>query len=96
MVSLQLVDAATHKWAQIDKPVGPEGAPFWAWDPGRKVYEETIELPIDPATPPGRYDLLMVVYDAATGQALPFEGADGQSSPFVVIDQISVESPAAE
>ncbi|HEX6290433.1 MAG TPA: hypothetical protein VFZ66_14685 [Herpetosiphonaceae bacterium] len=90
-MSLQLVDAATHKWGQFDKPVGPEGAPFWAWKPGPKIYEDIVALPIDRATPPGTYSLLLAVYDPATGQ--PWQLTDEAGQPIAlpyVVEQVTV------
>jgi hypothetical protein len=93
-VSLQLIDRANKKWGQVDKPIGPEGAPFWAWQAGPKVYEELIEVPIDPTTPPGDYQLLFVLYDPATGQPWQLTQDDGQSGPAArVIEQVTVGSP---
>ncbi|HYF62534.1 MAG TPA: hypothetical protein VD886_06945, partial [Herpetosiphonaceae bacterium] len=93
-LSLQLIDGDNRKWGQVDKPIGPEGAPFWAWQAGPKVYEELIEVPVDPATPPGDYQLLFVLYDPATGQPWELTQDDGQVAPAArVIERVSVGEP---
>jgi hypothetical protein len=73
MVSLQLVGADNHKWAQWDGPVGGAWRPLPGWQPGDQVRQD-VPLALDPATPPGRYRLQMVVYDPSGGQPLRFGG----------------------
>ena len=73
MVSLQVVDADNHKWAQWDGPVGGAWRPLTGWGPAEQVRQD-VPLALDPATPPGRYRLQMVVYDPSDGRPLPFGG----------------------
>ncbi|HEY1013167.1 MAG TPA: hypothetical protein VGE07_10720, partial [Herpetosiphonaceae bacterium] len=94
-LSIQLVDAENRKWGQVDKPVGPEGAPFWAWDAGAKIYEEAIAVPIDPATPPGAYQLVFVIYDPATGERWPFVRPDGAPAGDALYpERVEIAAPA--
>ncbi len=73
MVSLQLLGADEHKWAQWDGPVGGDWRPIQSWGAGERVRQD-VPLALDPATPPGSYRLLLVVYDPATGQPQPIAG----------------------
>jgi hypothetical protein len=73
MVSLQLLGADDHKWAQWDGPAGGDWLPIQNWSTGERVRQD-VPLTIDPATPPGSYRLLLVVYDPATGQPRPLGG----------------------
>jgi hypothetical protein len=73
MVSLQLLGVDDHKWAQWDGPLGGDWRPIQSWQAGERMRQD-VPLTIDPATPPGSYRLLLVVYDPANGQAQPFGG----------------------
>jgi hypothetical protein len=73
MVSLQLLGADDHKWAQWDGPAGGDWRPSQRWSAGERVRQD-VPLTLDPATPPGTYRLLLVVYDPATGQPRPLGG----------------------
>jgi hypothetical protein len=73
MVSLQLLGADEHKWAQWDGPVGGDWRPIQSWGAGERVRQD-VPLALDPATPPGSYRLLLVVYDPASGQPQPIAG----------------------
>ncbi|HEY1015565.1 MAG TPA: hypothetical protein VGE07_22845, partial [Herpetosiphonaceae bacterium] len=44
--------------------------PFWLWQPGDLV-RDAYPLTLPDAIPPGSYELVVGVYDPATGQALP-------------------------
>ena len=50
--------------------------PTLSWVPGEEIADH-YRLTLDPATPPGRYHLLVGLYDRATGQRLPVRGEDG-------------------
>lgn len=90
MISLQLIDASVHKWGQIDKLVGPRDAPPQDWRPG-EIYVDSFAVPVDPSTPPGSYDLLVTIYDPATGQPWPLSSVDGQPiGGSVVVERIEV------
>ncbi|MFL5801999.1 MAG: hypothetical protein ACJ8CR_09695 [Roseiflexaceae bacterium] len=73
MVSLQMLGADDHKWAQWDGPAGGDWRPIQSWSAGERVRQD-VPLTLDPATPPGNYRLLLVVYDPATGQPRPLGG----------------------
>jgi hypothetical protein len=73
MVSLQVLGADNHKYAQWDGPLGGDWRPSQSWSAGERVRQD-VPLTLDPATPPGAYRLLLVVYDPATGQPRTFGG----------------------
>ncbi|HEU5099443.1 MAG TPA: hypothetical protein VFU22_10520 [Roseiflexaceae bacterium] len=73
MVSLQVLGADNHKWAQWDGALGGDWRPNQAWQAGERVRQD-VPLRIDPATPPGSYQLVLVVYDPASGQPQTFGG----------------------
>lgn len=93
-VSLQLLGADQHKWGQFDKLVGPGGAPFWSWQPGHKIYEDTLAVAIDPHTPPGTYQLCLIVYDQASGKRWSLTSDDGQPlGDMIVVENVTVTGP---
>lgn len=73
MVSLQMLGGDNHKWAQWDGTLGGDWRPVQSWQPGEHVRQD-VPLQIDPATPPGTYRLVLVVYDPASGQPQTFSG----------------------
>jgi len=73
MVSLQLLGADNHKWAQWDGALGGDWRPVQTWQPGERVRQD-VPLQIDLATPPGAYRLALVVYDPASGRPETFGG----------------------
>jgi hypothetical protein len=73
MVSLQVLGADNHKWAQWDGALGGDWRPVQAWQSGEGVRQD-VPLQLDPATPPGAYRLVLVVYDPASGQPETFGG----------------------
>ncbi len=93
-VSLRLVDASGHVWAQDDDRLMEESsrsAPLTGqeireqaatsqWAPGQVVLQQH-ELPIPEAAPPGDYYLIARLYDPATGIALPPGQGEGARLP---------------
>jgi hypothetical protein len=73
MVSLQLLGADDHKWSQWDGPLGGDWRPIQGWHAGERTRQD-VPLTLDPATPPGTYRLLLIVYNPADGQPQPFGG----------------------
>lgn len=63
-------------WAQHDGPPADGRRPTSGWQPGELVADMHVLLIPDDA-PPGRYQLVVGLYNAATGQRLPAQnGAD--------------------
>ena len=64
-----------HLWGQSDGTPVCGREPTTGWQPGRVVVDSR-SLPVDPATPPGEYPLLVGLYDPMTGERLPAIGCD--------------------
>jgi len=64
-----------HIWGQSDGTPECGRSPTTEWQPGRVVID-SHSLPVDPATPPGEYPLLVGLYDPMTGERLPVVGRD--------------------
>jgi hypothetical protein len=84
MVSVQLLGGDDHKYAQWDGPIGGDWRPIQSWAVGERVRQD-VPLALDPATPPGSYRLLLVVYDPATGQPRLFGGQSALGLGEVVV-----------
>jgi hypothetical protein len=73
MISVQVLGADNHKWAQWDGTLGGDWRPAPGWQAGEGVRQD-VPLQLDPATPPGIYRLALVVYDPASGRPETFGG----------------------
>lgn len=62
-------------WGQSDGTPDCGRQPTTGWQPGQVVID-SHSLPVDPATPPGEYPLLVGLYDPMTGERLPVVGRD--------------------
>lgn len=68
-IYISLVDEAGHSWGKTDRIIL---AGLWRtnrWHPGFYLRDD-YKLPIDPATPPGRYHFEVGLYDFETGRSL--------------------------
>jgi hypothetical protein len=63
-------------WGQWDGPLG-QWYPATVWRPGQFVRDD-IPLQVADDAPPGRYRLIVAVYDPASGARLPVRSAQGQ------------------
>jgi hypothetical protein len=72
-VFVHLLDSAGQTLARVDiPPGGGAGQPTSAWQPGQQI---AVPLPLAlPDMPPGDYRVTLGLYDAQTGQRLPFAG----------------------
>ncbi|MEE8392249.1 MAG: glycosyltransferase family 39 protein [Anaerolineae bacterium] len=79
-VFVHLIDPATGAAVVQDDAVPRHWTyPTTNWQSG-EVVEDTITLPLDDV-PPGRYHLVIGLYDPATGERLPAYSADGARYP---------------
>ena len=97
--SLRLVDANGTIWAQPpdEQPLGPAFTSS-QWPAGH-WQRQAAALPISPGTPPGRYQVELVPYDAASGQTWPLKFAPGglAASPNgISLGQVTVVRPQPE
>jgi len=67
---VHLRDATNHNAAQQDGPPGQGRYPTSLWDKGN-IVPQSVTLSLDNVTP-GRYQLVIGLYDAVTGNRLPF------------------------
>lgn len=86
LVTAQVLDESDRKWAQWDGVLGGDAAPSTSWAAG-DVVRQDIPLTLDPATPAGRYRLLIGVYNPADGTKLPIGARDD------LIEEITVPEP---
>jgi hypothetical protein len=55
--------------AQMDRPPADGAYPTSLWDPG-EVIRDTVQVPISEQVPTGAYEIIVGLYDPATGQRL--------------------------
>jgi hypothetical protein len=70
--SLRLVDADGHRWGQRDTQPVDGFFPTTLWHAGQGVTERHDLRPL-PGTPPGKYQLELVVYSLSSGQELQLQ-----------------------
>jgi hypothetical protein len=75
-VFVQAIDEAGRKAGQVDRPPCDGGCPTTTWRPGDLVGER-YDLPLNADAAPGRYALIVGMYDLVTGERLPWLDADG-------------------
>jgi hypothetical protein len=66
--------------AQLDRPPANGAYPTSLWDPG-EVIRDTIQVPISPQVAAGEYQVVVGLYDAATGRRASVSDLDGQWLP---------------
>lgn len=71
-VQLRLVDSEGHVWSQGEQCPFNTLYPMWQWQPGLLLHDER-ELPIHFGTPPGTYQLELVLIGRPTEQGCPGE-----------------------
>ncbi len=72
-VFVHLADASGKPWAQHDSPPRDGALPTILWAPGQ-IVRDSVRLALPPGLQPGRYELLVGLYDSATLQRLPVSG----------------------
>ena len=66
--------------AQMDRPPAEGAYPTSLWDPG-EVIRDVVRIPIPAQVPPGDYEIVVGLYEFATGVRLPAADAAGSRSP---------------
>lgn len=74
-IAVQLINPVYHVYAAKDNRPVDDRFPTTQWPVGVPVADE-YRLVLRPGTPPGEYQLSVVVYDEATGQRLAVTGSD--------------------
>jgi 4-amino-4-deoxy-L-arabinose transferase-like glycosyltransferase len=81
-------------WGQHDGNPVCGSMPTTDWEPGQTVIDGRL-LPIDPATPPGEYPVVVGMYDYQTGERLPVSGRDANAwGNGIQVGTVQVLSPA--
>jgi len=89
-VFVHLVDAATGDIVGQDDAVPRRWAYPTAWWERGEVVEDTIPLSLN-GVPPGRYHLVLGLYDQGTRERLPAYSADGERYPDDVVPLTTVQ-----
>jgi len=101
---LRLVDDRGHLWGQGEQCPFNGLYPMWQWQPGLRLPDEH-ELYIEPGTPPGTYQMELVLVSRPTedgclgppGEIMPPSAAPPQANrgDRMLLGMVSVERPAA-
>jgi len=75
-------------WGQWDGPLG-QWYPATAWQTGQYIRDD-IPLYVAADAPPGRYRLIVAVYDPATGARLEVNLPEGRAGDFLDLGEIEV------
>lgn len=91
-VSVQLIDERGKLIAQHDAMPANNTLPTTRWRPGEAI-ADPVQLALPGALAPGRYQLIVVVYDSQTLARLPVRGA-GQAGDYATIGPVVVDRSA--
>lgn len=75
-ISLRITDEEGIPWGQLDRRPASYFYPTFRWRPGELIPGET-ELPLPPASPPGKYKLFLTLYEPQTLQGVEILDAAG-------------------
>lgn len=85
---VHLQDEWRYRWSQVESFAYPAEQ----WSPGDIVVQQ-IEVPIQPGTPPGLYQLRIGFFDPSSGQQLPLlEDSDRYAGNAMSIEGILIEA----
>jgi len=82
-VFVHVVDESGSILAQADVVPGEGSAPTTSWIK-EEIIADTIRVSLPETMRPGRYRLLIGLYDSGTGQRLPLEGTEGIDTTLVL------------
>jgi hypothetical protein len=88
-VFTQLIGPDGKVWGQHDNPPRGGWYPLSLWLPDEAVLDD-YAVRIDPETPPGDYQLIVGMYDPATGARIGIHDGSGRGGDFVPVATISV------
>jgi hypothetical protein len=90
-VFVQAIDDEGLKAAQDDRVPCHAGCPTTTWRPGDLI-GEWYDLPIHPDAPPGHYQVVVGMYDLATGERLPaLDAEDNVVGTYILIGSVEVQ-----
>ncbi|MGQ9792110.1 MAG: hypothetical protein ACUVSF_00300 [Anaerolineae bacterium] len=90
-VFTQLIGPDGRVWGQHDNPPRGGWYPVTLWRPG-EVVSDDYALHLDTAAPPGRYQLIVGLYDSQTRQRLGVEQPRGAGTDHVVLHTYEVSA----
>jgi len=76
-LALRLLDSNGNVWGANDRRPAGYNYPTFRWQPG-ELLPGFITLPAAPGTPPGNYQLAVMLYDAASPHGWDAVGANGE------------------
>ncbi len=88
-LSIFLSDEEENRFGELHRQPLDGDYPTSRWTTG-EIVRDRFDYPIPPETPPGRYRLLVRVFDMETGEYLPLVGDSGESialSPVRVLER---------
>ena len=80
VVFVHLVDEEGNLWSQADGEPCQGKCPTSFWDEGETIRDER-DVPVPSEAPPGRYRLVIGMYEPGTGQRLPLRDERGTRLP---------------
>lgn len=94
-VFTQLIGPDGQVWGQQDNPPHGGWYPTSLWRPGEAVRDD-YALRLDPHAPPGRYRLIVGLYDPATQQRVRVSAGQGRGSDFIPAADVAVSTPSPQ
>jgi 4-amino-4-deoxy-L-arabinose transferase-like glycosyltransferase len=97
-IYLKLINGVYHVWGQQDSRPCWDGSPTNGWKKGQ-VVEDKREIDVLPGTPPGLYQVEIILYDLHSGQTLePMDGEKPLLGPVEIPrwESLSVEALGIE
>lgn len=86
---VQVLNSAGQLVAQQDHPLTNNFLPSTVWQPGLTV-TDTYPLDLPATLPPGAYQVIVGIYDAATGARLPLTGNKATVSDALPLSEFSI------
>lgn len=84
-------DTAEGIAAQLDTKPGGGTYPFWVWDEGT-TYSDALALNIPAETSPGRYLLLLGIYDGSNSTRLPIINGDDAGADRLILAPVTIRA----
>jgi len=88
-----LVGPDGHRWSQVDRPVMDGGLRRTSAWPGDVAVTDRLHLGVPAGAPPGRYQLLVGVYDAGSGERLDVTAGGERQADGVLRLEVEVGRP---
>ena len=93
-ISVRLVDVEGHLWGRYDNLPLNGAFPTSHWSPGT-IVREWCDVPIQPGTPPGTYQLEMRMYQPGTAEDLEVFIRGEPQGKAITLGQVEVSEPTS-